>query len=52
MSQLELKAEPDYLPLAEVVRLQRARIAKMEAEGMLPSGEVLPQGNSGNGSND
>ena len=29
---LELVKEPDYLPLAEVIRLQRARIDRMELE--------------------
>ena len=59
VSQLELTAEPEPLPLAEVVRLQRARADKMLAED--PQYRDLPKvfpsrpnsdGNGGDSSND
>ena len=65
VSQLELAAEPESLPLAEVVRLQRARADKALAEDpqfeawrnsrhLLSTGVTDgdgSDGNSGNGSN-
>jgi hypothetical protein len=53
---LELVKEPDYLPLAEVVRLQRARADRMLAEQknirVLPNGQVYTLDDEGNGGND
>ena len=45
---LELVKEPDYLPLAEVVRLQRARCDRMIAEDE-QLGLLKPIGGDGNG---
>jgi hypothetical protein len=53
VSQLELAAEPEPMPLAEVVRLQRARADKMQLEppfSDLP--KVFPLRGNGNGGND
>jgi len=45
VQQLELKAEPPPIPLAELVTLQRARVDRMEREAkqirVLPNGQVL-----------
>jgi len=53
---LELVKEPDYLPLAEVVRLQSARADRMLAEQknirVLPNGQVYTLDDEGNGGND
>ena len=56
VQQLELKAEPPPIPLAELVALQRARCDRMQAEAkqirVLSSGQVvvLDEPNGGNGS--
>jgi len=57
VSQLELTAEPEPLPLAEVVRLQRARADKMlreapEFQALRDSGYLLEGNDSAGNSSD